>query len=82
MMENGVKVNADEYGLLKNVADASKVAPMQPWALGLYQNRQRRFLAGRSDVRQLQAARRTETVPAAASASSSWKTANGSVSSC
>jgi len=44
LVENGVKVDIDEYGLLKNVADASKVAPMQPWALGLYQNRQRRFL--------------------------------------
>ena len=35
---------SDAYGLLHNIADASKVAPMQPWALGLYQNRQRRFL--------------------------------------
>ena len=25
------------YGLLNNIADAPKVAPMQPWALGLYQ---------------------------------------------
>ena len=37
-------VGMDPYGQLKNVADASKVAPMQPWALALYQNRQRRFL--------------------------------------
>ena len=44
LVEAGVKVEMDEYGLLKNVADASKVAPMQPWALGLYANRQRRFL--------------------------------------
>jgi hypothetical protein len=44
LVETGVKVEMDEYGLLKNVADASKVAPMQPWALGLYANRQRRFL--------------------------------------
>ena len=36
MVENGVKVDMDEYGLLKNVADAAKVAPMQPWALALY----------------------------------------------
>ncbi len=27
-----------------NIADASKVAPMQPWALALYRNRQSRFL--------------------------------------
>jgi len=44
LVETGAKVEMDEYGLLKNVADASKVAPMQPWALGLYANRQRRFL--------------------------------------
>jgi hypothetical protein len=44
LVENGVTVEMDEYGLLKNVADATKVAPMQPWALGLYANRQRRFL--------------------------------------
>ena len=44
LVEAGAKVEMDEYGLLKNVADASKVAPMQPWALGLYANRQRRFL--------------------------------------
>jgi hypothetical protein len=44
LVETGVKVEMDEYGLLKNVADASRVAPMQPWALGLYANRQRRFL--------------------------------------
>ena len=34
----------DEWGLLKNIADAPKVAPMQPWALQLYTERQRRFL--------------------------------------
>jgi Family of unknown function (DUF6152) len=34
----------DQYGLLKNVADAKRVAPMQPWALGLYEYRQKRFL--------------------------------------
>jgi hypothetical protein len=44
LVENGAKVEMDEYGLLKNVADAAKVAPLQPWALGLYANRQRRFL--------------------------------------
>ena len=44
LVEDGVKVEMSPYGQLKNVADASKVAPMQPWALALYQNRQRRFL--------------------------------------
>jgi hypothetical protein len=34
----------DRFGHLANIADASKVAPMQPWALGLYQNRQQRSL--------------------------------------
>ena len=32
------------YGLLRNVADAPKVAPMQPWALQIYRQRQQRFL--------------------------------------
>jgi len=45
MVEDGVKVEMSKYGLLKNIADASKVAPMQPWALALYRERQRRFLA-------------------------------------
>ncbi len=44
LVETGVNVPMDEFGILKNVADASKVAPLQPWALGLYQERQRRFL--------------------------------------
>jgi hypothetical protein len=44
LVEDGVKVEMSQYGQLKNVADASKVAPMQPWALALYQSRQRRFL--------------------------------------
>lgn len=44
LVENGVTVDIDQYGLLKNVADAAKVAPMQPWALALYRNRQSRFL--------------------------------------
>jgi hypothetical protein len=44
MVEAGVNVAMNRDGLLQNVADAGKVAPMQPWALGVYQNRQRRFL--------------------------------------
>jgi hypothetical protein len=34
----------DAYGLLKNIADAERVAPMQPWALGIYKLRQSTFL--------------------------------------
>jgi hypothetical protein len=44
LVENGVTVAMDSQGLLRNVADASKVAPMQPWALALYVARQRRLL--------------------------------------
>jgi hypothetical protein len=44
LVESGVTVAMDSYGLLRNVADAAKVAPMQPWALALYTERQRRFL--------------------------------------
>ena len=39
-----IAVPMDTWGLLKNIADAPKVAPMQPWALQLYTERQRRFL--------------------------------------
>jgi len=34
----------DMWGLLRNIADAPRVAPMQPWAQALYIERQRRFL--------------------------------------
>jgi hypothetical protein len=44
LVEDGVTIAMDAYGLLRNVADASKVAPLQPWALALYTARQRRFL--------------------------------------
>jgi hypothetical protein len=37
-----VAMNA--HGLLANVSDAARVAPFQPWALGLYQHRQQRHL--------------------------------------
>jgi len=47
MMENGVNVDMSSYGLLENLADASRVAPMQEWALRLYETRQQNFL--RSD---------------------------------
>lgn len=44
LMEAGVRVDANEHGLLKNIADAGKVAPMQPWAKALFESRQRNFL--------------------------------------
>ena len=44
LKENGVNVQMDEYGLLKNISDAAKVAPFQPWARDLYVYRQRTFL--------------------------------------
>jgi len=44
MAENAANIPMDEWGLLKNIADAPKVAPMQPWALALYRQRQQRFL--------------------------------------
>ncbi len=44
MVEEGVDVEMDQYGLLANIEDAAKVAPLQPWALGIYKLRQQRFL--------------------------------------
>ncbi|HLI83656.1 MAG TPA: DUF6152 family protein [Bryobacteraceae bacterium] len=44
LMENGVNVKVDSDGLLANLADAGKVAPLQPWAKGLYIYRQRNLL--------------------------------------
>jgi hypothetical protein len=44
LVESGVNAPMDEWGLLRNIADAPKVAPMQPWALQLYKERQARFL--------------------------------------
>lgn len=44
LAEEGVTVPMDGYGQLRNLADAAKVAPMQPWAQALYASRQRRFL--------------------------------------
>jgi hypothetical protein len=49
-------------GAAQERADAKRVAPMQPWALALYELRQRRFLQDDPDVPQLQAARRTSTI--------------------
>jgi hypothetical protein len=44
LVEDGVSVQVDAYGLLANIDDAAKVAPFQPWALALYKHRQQRFL--------------------------------------
>ena len=44
MLEDGVNVEMDAYGLLNDIADAGSVAPMQPWAQGVYELRQRMFL--------------------------------------
>ncbi len=44
LQQEGAHVPMDRYGLLEDIADAPKVAPFQPWALGLYIARQRRHL--------------------------------------
>jgi hypothetical protein len=44
LVEDGVKVAIDAQGKLANIADAAKVAPLQPWALALYQYRQQNNL--------------------------------------
>src|SRR5262249_19825430 len=44
LLQDGAKVDMDAYGLLKNIADVDKVAPMQKWARDLYELRQRNFL--------------------------------------
>src|SRR5262245_23177104 len=44
LIQTGANVQTDAYGLLKNIADLDKVAPMQKWARDLYEYRQRNFL--------------------------------------
>jgi hypothetical protein len=44
LQQDGAGVTIGPHGLLANIADAAKVAPFQPWALGLYRNRQQRHL--------------------------------------
>ena len=44
LVEDGVNAAVDQYGLLKNINDAAKVAPFQPWARDLFIYRQRAFL--------------------------------------
>lgn len=45
LVEEGVQVEMDKNGKLENLADASKVAPFQPWALALYEYRQKNDFA-------------------------------------
>ena len=40
LVETGVDVEMDERGLLADIGEAGRVAPFQPWALGLYEYRQ------------------------------------------
>jgi len=44
LIEDGVNVTMSRDGQLDDIDDASRVAPMQPWALALYEHRQQRFL--------------------------------------
>jgi Family of unknown function (DUF6152) len=44
LIEEGVNVRMNAEGLLANIADAGKVAPLLPWAKGLYEYRQRNLL--------------------------------------
>ena len=45
LVEEGKKVEMDKTGKLKNLADAKNVAPFQPWALALYEYRQKNNFA-------------------------------------
>ena len=45
LVEEGKKVEMDKSGRLKNIADAKNVAPFQPWALALYEHRQKNNFA-------------------------------------
>lgn len=44
LVEEGVDVGFDRFGLLANIDDADKVAPFQQWALDLYRYRQQNYL--------------------------------------
>jgi hypothetical protein len=45
LMQAGANVPMNRDGVLARIADAPRVAPFQPWALGLYRHRQQRHLA-------------------------------------
>lgn len=44
LMEEGHEVSTNKYGLLDSIRDADEIAPFQPWALALFENRQKRQL--------------------------------------
>jgi hypothetical protein len=44
LVEDGVSVDMDQYGMLADLDDAARVAPLQDWALEIYKNRQARSL--------------------------------------
>ncbi len=44
LVEDGVDVEMDRFGLLEDLEDAERVAPLKPWALGVYRHRQSRSL--------------------------------------
>jgi len=44
LVEDSASIEMDKYGQLASLSDASKVAPLQDWALALYQYRQQREL--------------------------------------
>jgi hypothetical protein len=44
LMQEGANVGMNAAGLLDDLDDAPRVAPFQPWALALYEHRQRRGL--------------------------------------
>jgi hypothetical protein len=45
LQQTGANVRMNGDGVLARLSDAPRVAPFQPWALGLYQHRQQRHLA-------------------------------------
>jgi len=45
LVEDGSGVDVAADGLLASIADAGEVAPFQPWAKGVYEDRQQNFLA-------------------------------------
>jgi len=44
LVENSAKIAMSDEGILRNPADANRVAPFQPWAKAVYEYRQRSLL--------------------------------------
>ena len=44
LVEDGVNVSMDSFGVLDNLNDAENIAPFQQWALDLYKYRQQNYL--------------------------------------